>query len=184
MRKLQGLVSNILNFFAEKRWTVPALSVFVILFILFAFGSKSVSVKLFYTDNKKAKLFCEKREITRTKTKIDKLNKIVDEVLLGPISGKYINLFSTDARIISSWIENNQYNLNLSKESVLDINLNFKNDDFIYFIAIQSIIFSVYSNEKSIKKIKFYFDGIEYKYIGNFNLLEDNFKFNWKNLKK
>lgn len=184
MKRLQVLANNILAFLLKYIRFAPILILAVLILVLFLTNSNYYHGKLFYTNTKTEKLFYEQRPILKGKNKLDKLNKIVDEVLLGPSSENYINMFPQKAKLISSWLEGDIYCLNLSKETITDIDIRNNTITPHYNLALQSILFSLYLNEKGIKGVKFYFDGHEYRYIDNINLSNNTLRLNWKFLAK
>ncbi len=137
--------------------------------------SDSYNVKLFFFDSKEQKLYPEKRKLLKKKIKNEKIDRIVEEVLLGPVSEKYAAIFPEESRIISSWIKDKEYHLNLSEETLTRINSASKDKKITPLTALESLILSILKNEKSIKKVVFYFNGVEYKFIDNFNLNEKFF---------
>lgn len=186
MKKLTGLADKVSSFLKGQRWILWLFLSLLIILIFVITRSDTYCGKLFFTDGKRQILFYENRQILRGKDRLDKLNKIVEEVLLGPVSQDYINLFSNNAMVISSWLEGGDYHLNLSKDTILDINLDKRGKDETnpYDLLLGSILFSINFNVKGVHNVIFYFDGKKYQFIDKFKLNEKKIKFSWQIFKK
>jgi hypothetical protein len=139
---------------------------------------------LFYTDKKKEQLVAEKRAIVKTGKEIDRIKNSVDELLLGPIDPKLVNIFPKEAKLLSLILSNKTLILNFNRETVMDINWEKNNGVSIYYLLVQSITDSVCFQFKEIEKIKFYFNGQDYRYIGDIGPIDEGVKPDWKILKK
>ena len=138
---------------------------------------------LFYPDKTNSKLIYERRAIQKGKNKKERLDNIVSELLLGPLSPEIKNFFTKDSKLLNSWLDKDVYYLNLTEETLMNIEWRKNNKVLIYDLIIKSIVNSIYINERSIKKVKIYFNNKEYKYAGN-TKIEEELKPDWKILLK
>jgi hypothetical protein len=185
MRKLRDLLNNVINFIENYKKPVIIILSIVVVIILYFLSSKNYYYGvLFYPDKTKASLIYEKHAIIYGKNSLDEANKIIDELLLGPVNQKFLNIFSSKAKLLSSRIEKDTLIVNLTKDTLMDINTEKNKNVSLHYLALQSIVTSVCFHEKSIKKVKFYFDGIDYKFIGDYGPITEGMKPDWKILKK
>ena len=184
MKRLKGLGNNILTILQKNKWLVAVIILLLILLISFITRKNYYYGMLFYTDSSKTKLIAEKRAILREKNKIDRVGKIVEELLLGPIDPSLVNIFPIDSKLISYSLENDTLLLNLDRQTFLSIDYEKENNNLLPYLQLQSIVISVCFNERSIKNVRFYFDGEEYRFIGNYGPITNGVKPDWKILKK
>ena len=139
---------------------------------------------LFYADKKKNQLFAERRAIVKSFKEIDRIKNSVDELLLGPIDPKLVNIFPQDSKLLSAMLSGRTLTLNFNKETIMDVNWEKNYGVSIYYLLVQSVTDTVCYQFKEIDKIKFYFNGQEYRYIGDVGPVDNGVKPDWKILKK
>jgi hypothetical protein len=139
---------------------------------------------LFYPDKTKTSLIYEKRYIIYGKNRLDKINKVVDELLLGPVSPDIEDIFPLKSKLLSSRMDKDTLSLNLTRETVMDVSWEKNNNVSIYKILLQSIVDTVCYHDRNIKKVKFYFDSKEFKYIGDFGPIDQGVSPDWESLKR
>jgi len=184
MKKLKDLLNNFIHFFIDNKkifFISLILLAFIIVFILnlknFYYG------ELFYPDKSKTSLIYEKRAILYGQNRLDRITKIVNELLLGPDTSKSYNIFSQKSKLLNAMIINNTLILNLSKPTLSDLNWERNKNISNYYLALQSIVVTVCFHDKFIDCVKFYFDGEEYSYAGEYGNLSIGVKPDWKILK-
>ncbi len=177
---------NIINIVSSKLFKVIFFSCLTIIIILIGFFSTKKNYFygiIFYPDKTNSRLVYERRAIIKGKTRKNKLDNIVDELLLGPLSFKIKNYFNKDAKLINSWLEKDIYYINLTEETLMSIDWSVNNKILIYQLILQSIVNSICINDRKIKSVRFYFNNKEYNYIGNIKISE-GLKPNWEILLK
>lgn len=154
----------------------------------------SYFVKLFFPEVTGNSLIYEIRKIPRSSTKREKLSLIIDELLLGAVAPNTKAVFPREAKLLSLWIQDSEVLLNFNKEFLN--NLEWENpagdtsataherEHAFYSLLLQSVVHTICAEERSIKIVKFYFDGKPYKYIGTLGPLDGGLKPDWKLLKK
>jgi len=166
------------------RWFFILVLIFIMIFGYISQRENTYHSYLFYTNRKKSELFAEKRAIIKSFRKIDRIKNSLEELLLGPIDPDLINIFPQEAKLLSANLENKTLILNLSTETVLNTDWEKNNGVSIYKLLIYSIADTVFIQFKDINKIKFYFNGTEYRYIGDIGPIDGGVKPDWKILKK
>jgi len=166
------------------RWFFVSLALLVMVFGFFSYHDNKYHSILFYTDKKKNQLFAERRTIVDSVKKIDRIKNSVEELLLGPIDPNLVNIFPKEAKLLSAILSNKTLILNFNKETIMDLNWEKNNEVSIYYLLLQSITDSVCLQFKEIEKIKFYFNGQDYRYIGDIGPVSDGVRPDWKILKK
>jgi hypothetical protein len=166
------------------RWFFVSLAVLVMTCgFISSYDNRYHSI-LFYTDKKKDQLFAEKRGIIKSWKEIDRIKNSVEELLLGPVDPKLVSVFPKESRLLSAMLSNKTLILNFNKETIMDVNWEKNNGVSIYYLLTQSVADPVCFQFKEIEKIKFYFNGQDYRYIGDIGPVDDGVKPDWKILKK
>lgn len=137
---------------------------------------------IFYPYKTNSKLIYERRAIIKGKYRKDRLDNIVSELLLGPVSPEIKNYFTKEAKLINSWLDKDIYYINLTEETLMNIEWT-TNNILIYELILKSIVNSICINDRKIKEVHIYFNNKEYNYIGNVKL-SDCIKPDWKILLK
>ena len=185
LRRLRDLPGDVIDFIKEKKMLVIGILSAVIISLIFVFNLKNYYCSiLFFPDSKKTGLLYERRNILYGKNRLDRINKIVDELLLGPIGPKYLDIFPMNSRLLSSRFDNDVLSLNFNRETVMNVNWDSTDNLSIYKILLQCIVDTVCYHDRGIKYVKFYFDGKEYRYVGDYKLPDEGVKPDWKILKK
>jgi hypothetical protein len=180
MRKLKDLPDDILYFIKTHVKLVVVVSILLVLTIVFFASFKNYYYgMLFYPDKTKTGLVYERRAIVYGSDRLDAINKILDELLLGPENRNYYNIFSRDSKLLYSRIENDILVINLSKDTVKNVPYEKNKKNSTFDLVIQSIVTTVCFHDKNIKKVKFYFDGEEYRFAGNIGDLSKGIKPDW-----
>lgn len=175
-------IENLVIYFVEKyKWLIVIIVILFVSLMVFLSFRNYYSGYLFYPDRTRTKLYAEQRNIIFGNSRIDRINKVVEELILGPINIRYINIFPVNSKLLSSIIYNDTVILNFNKETVMDMALD-KNRN-VYRLFVQSVVHSVCYSDKGIKKVIFYFDGKEYKYIDNIANINEGIKPDLKILK-
>jgi hypothetical protein len=183
-RRLRDLLDDAVEFVRDNKAMVTAIIASLLIVIIFVFNLKNYYCSmLFYPDKSKTGLLYERRYVLYGKNKLDRINKVVEELLLGPINPDLTDIFPIKSKLLSSRLDKGVLSLNLSRETVMDVNWENNKNISIYKLLIQSIVDTVCYHDRSIKKIRFFFDGKEYKFIGDFNQPDSGFKPDWEMLK-
>lgn len=183
-----NLINNytLINFLSTKTFKILFFICLIVSIVLIGFFITEKNYFygiIFYPDKTNSKLIYERRAIPKAKDRKKRLDNIVSELLLGPLSPKIKNFFSRDAKLINSWLENEIYHINLTEETFMTVDWKINNNISIYEIIIKSIVDSICINDRKIKKVKFYFNNKEYNYIGNIKI-SDGLAPDWKILLK
>jgi len=147
------------------------LSVFILVSVISIKNDENSNKYVFYPDKKMSVLQPEIRTIVKGKTKQNQISNLLSEFFLGPINNNYYNCFGNNIKLRSIIIEDDVLNINLNKDFFL--NNDFSQEE--YYIFFQSVVVTVCYNYRDIKKVKFYFDGIEYKYASFYKIVNDGF---------
>lgn len=162
--------------------------IIIIFFVFIFFIGYMVTEKnyyyslLFFTNREKTKLLAERRKIVKGKTKVEKIRNSIQELLLGPMDPELYTLFPTDSKLISVRIEKRTVHVNLNKETFLNIEERNNSSD-ICTLMLQSIVHTIYFQNKWVEKVKFYVEGKEYNFIGDAGPLNNGVKPNWNLVK-
>jgi len=138
---------------------------------------------LFYPDKEKIKLIAERRSIIKGKTKIEKIRNTIEELLLGPMDYNINSFFPVESKLMNIRLENKTLHINLNRETIMNLNYNKEKNISSYYLMMQSIIHTVHYQFRNIENYKFYFNGKDYKYIGDIKHPENGFKPDLKILK-
>ena len=130
-------------------------------------------------------VIAEKRKIIKGRSKLNRIKNTVEELLLGPMSPKINNIFPKDSKLLDLYIEEKKVlNINFNREMLLELEWTSKDGISIYYIVLQSIADTIFYQFRDIEKIKFYFNNIAYRYIGDYGPLENGIKPDWDILKR
>lgn len=156
----------------------------LVLCLIFFLTDSSYRVKLYFPDKSKTALVYEQRTISRSFSKREKMKKIVNELLLGAIDPDLKNTFPKRAKLLSLWLEKDHIALNFNKELLNDLDWNDDAVDSSYMLLLQAIVHTICTEERSLKRVKFYFDGVQYRYIGAAGPIDEGILPDWNLLQK
>lgn len=139
---------------------------------------------LFYTNRDGTKLLAERRKIIKARTKENRIKNSIEELLLGRSDPDLYNLFPVDSKVLSVRVEKKVVHINLNRETFLNVeDRKSKNGVSIYRLMLQSIVHSIYFQNKWVDRVKFYIEGAEYNYIGDVGPLANGLKPDWSLVK-
>jgi len=164
-------------------WIIIGAMIIICIFGYYLTDKNYYNSLLFYSNKDKTKLFAERRAVIKGKTKTDRIRNSLEELLLGPIDPKIYNIFPIEAKLLSLRINNNTAYVNLNRETIMNIDFKKTKNISIYYLILQSIANTIHFQNRKIEYVKFYFDGKEYKYLGDIGLLDKGLKPDWKILK-
>jgi spore germination protein GerM len=176
-----------LNDFIEDN--INAVIIFIIIIInligFFATNSNTYKAFIFYPTRNMDKIIAEKREIVRSFSKKNRIKNTIDELLLGPINTEIRRIAPINSKLLNVELIDKNLLLNFNRETVMDIDTSrLDNPANYYKILLQSIVNTISIQFKDIKKIYFYFDGVQYNYLENFGPLEKGLSPDYSLIKK
>ncbi len=165
----------------SKRILISVLLILILFFISFFAVKKRYYQTLFFPASSANKLLAEKREFNWKKTERERITNLVEEILIGTMNKRALSHSNQNSKLVNLLIENDRVILNLNNESLdFIIYSNVNNYPNQLYEFIYSITNSICFNFRSIKHVKFYFNGILYEYLDTNFQGENGFSPNWK----
>lgn len=185
-RFLKMKILNIFfNFFKKKlKWIVIILIILINLILFYVSNTNFYYTILFYPDKNKINLIAEKRAIIKEKNKKQKIKNTIEQLLLGPIEPGINNIFPKEAKLLSIKLIGKNVLLNFNRETIMNIKWEKNQNVSIYYIFLQSIVNSICFQHKDVDRVKFYFNGKEFEYIGNYGPMDIGLKPDWSILSR
>lgn len=183
MKELMDILSNFLynNF--------KILLIFLIIFILvlgfMISRTDKFNTLLFYPDNDRDTLLVEKRSIVKGISRSEMINNTIGELLLGSVDPDIKGIFPNESKLLSVRMEGKTVLLNFNKETINGIReVEEDSDVSVYYLSLESIVDTVCFLYRDIENVRFFFDGKEYRYIGDFGPIDNGLKPDWNILKR